>query len=46
MKFLNGVMIGSLITASAMMLYSESVDNNKKRMVKKGKQFARKIGLS
>jgi len=46
MKFLNGVMIGSLITASAMMLYSENVDNSKKRMVKKGKQFARKIGLS
>lgn len=46
MKFLNGVMIGSLITAGAMMLYSENVDNSKKKMVKKGKQFARKIGLS
>ena len=46
MKFLNGVMIGSLITAGAMMIYSESVDNGKKKMVKKGKQFARKIGLS
>ncbi|MBR1540769.1 MAG: hypothetical protein IJ629_06435 [Clostridia bacterium] len=46
MKFLNGVMIGSLITAGAMMIYSETVDENKKRMVKKGKQFARKIGLS
>ena len=46
MKFLNGVMIGSLITAGAMLFYSESVDDGKKRMVKKGKQFARKIGLS
>ncbi len=46
MKFLNGVMIGSLITAGAMMIYSETVDENKKKMVKKGKQFARKIGLS
>lgn len=46
MKFFNGVMIGSLITAGAMILYSESVDDGKKKMVKKGKQFARKIGLS
>lgn len=46
MKFFNGIMIGSLITAGAMMVYSESVDNSKKRLVKKGKQFARKIGLS
>lgn len=46
MKFLNGVMIGSLITAGAMLVYSESVDNEKRKMVKKGKQFARKIGLS
>ena len=46
MKFLNGVMIGSIITAGAMMIYSENVDNGKKKMIKKGKQFARKIGLS
>ena len=35
-----------IITASAMMLYSESVDDGKKKMIKKGKQFARKIGIS
>ena len=46
MKFLNGVMVGSIITAGAMMIYSENVDNGKKKMIKKGKQFARKIGLS
>lgn len=46
MKFLNGIMIGSIITAGAMMIYSESVDSGKRKMVKKGKQFARKIGLS
>lgn len=44
MKFLNGIMIGSLITAGAMFLYSGSIDDGKRRMVKKGKQFARKIG--
>lgn len=46
MKFVKGVMIGTLITASAMLLYSENVDDEKKKMIKKGKQFARKIGLS
>ena len=46
MKFLNGIMIGSLITAGAMFLYSENIDDGKRKMVKKGKQFARKIGLS
>ena len=46
MKFVKGVMLGTLITASAMLLYSENIDDEKKKMVKKGKQFARKIGLS
>jgi hypothetical protein len=46
MKFVKGVMLGTLITASAMILYSENVDDEKKKMVKKGKQFARKLGLS
>lgn len=46
MKFLNGIMIGSLITAGAMLFYSESVDCGKKKMVRKGKQFARKMGIS
>ena len=46
MKFLNGIMLGSLVTAGAMLLYSENVDDSKRKIVKKGKQFARKIGLS
>ena len=46
MRFVKGIVLGSLVTAGAMMLYSESVDSGKKKMIKKGKQFARKIGLS
>lgn len=45
MRFVKGIMLGSLITAGAMMMYSETVDNNKRKMVKKGKQFAKKIGI-
>lgn len=45
MKFTKGLMLGTLITAGAMMVYSEGIDNNKKKMVKKGKQFMKKIGM-
>lgn len=46
MNFMKGVMIGSLITAGTMMMYSENLDENKKKMLKKGKQMARKIKMS
>jgi len=46
MRFVKGVMLGTIITASAMLLYSENIDDEKKKMIKKGKQFARKIGIS
>ena len=46
MKFVKGVALGAIITASAMMLYSESVDDEKKKMIKKGKQFAKKLGIN
>lgn len=46
MKFMRGMLIGGLITAGTMMMCSEGVDSSKKKMVKKGKQFARKIKMS
>ena len=46
MSFMKGVMIGSLITAGTMMMYSEGIDENKKKMLKKEKQFARRIRMS
>ena len=45
MKFTEGLIWGSLITAGAMLMYSEGIDDNKKKMVKKGRQFLRKMGL-
>ena len=45
MRFVKGVMFGTLVTAGAMLLYSENIDDEKKKMVKKGKQFARKLGI-
>ena len=46
MKFVKGMMMGALITAGTMMMYSEGIDDNKKKMIKKGKQFARKMKIS
>ena len=43
MNFLKGVMFGTIITASTMMMYSEGIDESKKRIIKRGKQFAKNI---
>lgn len=45
MKFVKGVMIGGLITTGIMMMYAENDMMNKKKLMKKGKQFAKKIGI-
>ena len=45
MKFIKGVMIGGLLTTGLVMMYTETGMMNKKKMMKKGKQFARKMGL-
>lgn len=45
MKFMKGVMIGGLITTGLVMMYSESDMMNKNKMMKKGKKFAKKMGM-
>lgn len=47
MKFIKGVMIGGLITTGVglAMLYTDKDMMNKKKMMKKGKQFAKKMGI-
>ena len=45
MKFIKGVMIGGLITTGLVMMYTESNMMNKKKMMKKGKQIAKKMGI-
>ncbi len=43
MKFAKGLALGALITASAMMIYSEDIDDSKKKIMKKGKQMLRRM---
>ena len=45
MKFVKGVVIGGLLTTGLIMMYSESDKMNKKKLMKKGKQFAKKMGM-
>lgn len=45
MKFVKGMVIGGLISTGIAMMYSEGMAMNKRKMVKKGKQFVRKMGM-
>lgn len=45
MKFIKGVMIGGLLTTGLVMMYTETGMMNKKKMMKKGKQIAKKMGI-
>ncbi len=44
MKFTKGMIIGSMITAGIMMMYTDN-NMNAKKMMKKGKQLAKKMGI-
>ena len=45
MKLMKGIMIGTLISAGVAMMYTDSKNINKKKIMKKGKQMARKMGI-
>lgn len=43
MKFIKGVMVGTMITAGVAMMYTDS--NNRKKMMKQGKKFLKIVGM-
>ena len=45
MKFVKGVMIGELINTGLEMMYTENEMRNKRKMMKKGKQLIKKMGI-
>lgn len=45
MKFVKGMLIGGLISAGVAMVCSESMQPSRKKMVRMGRQFARKMGI-
>ena len=44
MKFVKGMLVGTLISAGVMYMINEN-ETSKKKMIKKGKQFAKKMGM-
>ena len=45
MKFVKGMLIGRIVTAGVAMMYSEAMGDNKRKMIRKGKKLARKMGI-
>lgn len=46
MKFFEGVLVGSLLTVGTTWMYNGGMQkNDARKMMKKGKQFAKKLGL-
>ncbi len=43
MNFVKGMVVGTMISAGIMMMYNEGM--NKKNVLKKGKQMAKKMGI-
>lgn len=45
MKFIKGMILGGIISTGVTMMYSECMGTTKKKMLKKGKNLAKKIGM-
>ena len=45
MKFVKGMLIGSMVTAGVAMIYAENMGFHKNPIMKKGKKFAKKMGV-
>lgn len=45
MRYVKAMIVGGMATAGVMYMYKEMSEKNKKHMIKKGKQFARKMGI-
>lgn len=45
MKFVKGVVVGTLLSAGAVWMYGEVSGKDKKKMMKKGKKFLREMGF-
>lgn len=45
MKFIKGMIMGGIVSAGAMMMYKEMSGRNRKQMIRKSRQFAKKMGI-
>lgn len=45
MKFIRGMVMGTLISAGVVMMYQKQGTMKKNKMIKKGRQFIKKMGI-
>ena len=45
MKFVKGMLVGSFVSASLVIGYTETLGKDKKKFMKKGKQVMKKMGI-
>lgn len=45
MKFIKGMILGGIITTGVAMMCTEGMGETKKKMMKKGKKFMKKISM-
>lgn len=45
MSFVKGMIIGGIVTAGVAIMYSDTMEQSKKRMIKQGKKLARRMGM-
>lgn len=45
MKFVKGMLLGGIVTAGVAMMCTDAMGESKRKMMKKGKKIARKMGI-
>ena len=45
MKFVKGIIMGGVISATGIMIYNEMSGRTKRKFMKKGRQLAKKVGI-
>ena len=45
MKFVKGVVVGGLISAGVAIMCTDKMQPNRRKMIKMGRQFAKKMGI-
>lgn len=45
MKFVKGMVMGTILSAGIVMMYNEGKGMKKNKMIKKGRQFVKKMGI-
>lgn len=45
MKFIKGMLIGTVVSAGIVIAYTETMGQDRKKLMKKGKQMIKKMGI-